>query len=296
MYKLANKYTLVSMKLKKPSPVKIRPDLVDPIVEAKGMTGSSKTDAKVTLNLYKNDYFIEVQRIHSMLNKEHKMMSLVWGEGHGGYRLMPNAQLERWKKLSLEYKMMAEAAWTMFINDYEAHVGRQRASQGDAFREEDYPTREQLEPRHGISFDYAMVPDPERDVRAGMTAEMQQEMRVTLIEQEAVKLKSAQDEIVGRLTVGLEKIIDRTSAYDGGKTGSYKDTMISNMQDIARIMKDFNMTDDPEFERARQDLLRNVCEIDPQVARDDEVVRSKLGQSAAAILERTAMFGQHDDA
>ena len=80
--------------------------------------------------------------------------------------------------------------------------------------------------------------------------------------------------------------------YNGTKVGSFTDSIIDNMRDLASMLPEFNITNDPELEAIHQQILRDICPLDPQELRDSKTLRKEAKNKADTLLERIGSFGK----
>ena len=48
-----------------------------------------------------------------------------------------------------------------------------------------------------------------------------------------------------------------------------------------------NLTDDPEIEALRREILKDICALSPENIREDESLRKKTGKNAEVLVEKT---------
>jgi hypothetical protein len=80
--------------------------------------------------------------------------------------------------------------------------------------------------------------------------------------------------------------------YTGNKLGSFNDTLIQNVRDMASMIPEFNLTNDPTVDAVYQKIVRDICTLDVEDLREDETLRKKVVASGEDILERVGTFGR----
>jgi hypothetical protein len=115
------------------------------------------------------------------------------------------------------------------------------------------PTEAEIAGAFDLRFDLAPVPD----VSAYTTGDsaLEQSMRQRFEADIKAAYEGAQNDLLKRLAEPLENLVDRMKAYDEreylkskdidvGKTGTFKSTVITNITDIAKIFRAFNINGD----------------------------------------------------
>ena len=104
--------------------------------------------------------------------------------------------------------------------------------------------------------------------------------------------------VAQRLEETLSNIVDRMNGYDGTRKGSFRDSLIENVRDLADLLPGFNITSDPKLEDIRTRIVKDLASVDPKDLRGDgddaKVLRKEVKSSAADILARVGNFGPRE--
>jgi hypothetical protein len=292
MEKLSQTHTLYRVKMSKPSGWVKRDDLRDEQMSAHGIT-KAKNQLTTRMDAFNNRELKDLNNVHASLRKVLKELMLPWDER--GFWIVANKRIPQVEKGVTDHKNDADEKLEIFLSSYANHVISEKDLMGTAFREKDYPSEEILRNKHKIEVDIAIVPDPEEDARAGWTSEMRNRYRVQLQKQEKEKVSRATLDVADRIGTHIKKVLDRMNEYDGKKLGSFNDSLIQNVRDMASMIPEFNLTNDPEVDAVYQKIVRDICTLDPKKLRDSEEMRKEAATSSQEILDRLGNFGVKSD-
>lgn len=68
------------------------------------------------------------------------------------------------------------------------------------------------------------------------------------------------------------------------KPKGFKDTLVSNVETMAGILKTCNITNDPAMEEVRQQLMRALRGVTPDALRESEALRSTTKDNIDKII------------
>jgi hypothetical protein len=205
-----------------------------------------------------------------------KSKSTAWGSGKR--RLLPNANAQDFIQGYAQIEVEYDKAVKEFVDNADAIIAQAKANQGDF--QIDIPTKEEIEKAYALRYTLEPVPDGAQfkgseAVVADLRQHFEERIKASYIE--------AQQDALQRLADPLKKMIERMEAFeqrerdlangktDVGKNGIFRDTIISNIQDIASVFGSFNLTNDPKlaeiaskialFEKVTADTMRNRPDI-----------------------------------
>lgn len=171
-----------------------------------------------------------------------------------------------------------------FIKEYPDLVTQARNSLGGLFDLNDYPHYHDIRDRFFI--DLAVFPVPSTDFRVSvMDSELKRikadiEERVTHAQN--VALGEAWHRLFSRLETVYEKIVDPTSIF--------RDSLIENVKETCDLLGRMNITNDPQFEAMRQEVLTKIASSDPETLRRDLDQRSEVADEVKTIMDKMRAF------
>lgn len=174
---------------------------------------------------------------------------------------------------------------TFLKGDYPVAIQKAEFRMGDLFDPDDYPHVSDLRRRF-----YANI-----DIDAVSVAG---DFRVALDEDQAEKVRSGiersmQDRInraVGDVWQRLATMLGHFATRLGNEDAIFRDTTITNLQEIVALLPALNLTDDPELERIRQEVARVIKGVDPKDVRKDKAYRAEIAGEAQRIMDDMAGF------
>ena len=83
---------------------------------------------------------------------------------------------------------------------------------------------------------------------------------------------------------------DARQTKGGEKAPIFRDTIISNIRDLVDILPGLNISGDVNLEKARQELEKELTDIDPEDLRESKESRTEVAERADAILNNLAGF------
>ena len=158
------------------------------------------------------------------------------------------------------------------------------------------PSVSEIENAFSLNLDLSPVPD----ISAYTTGDsaLEKSMKERFEADITAALEGAQKDLLQRLAKPLENMVDRMNAYDErenlktkdiavGKHGTFKSTVVTNITDIGKIFRSFNITGDPFLEGIAQRLdafdgiehedLTKSAQLRADTAKRAKEIRALLG-------------------
>jgi hypothetical protein len=227
-------------------------------------------------NLKKINDFVAIKR------SEYYQMTLPWSDL--GQRMLPMAgyfPFLDWKREAEDTfnRMVAE-----FITEYPTLISAQAFQLGALFNRAEYPSAEEI--RSKFSFSVHLSPIPERgDFRVDAPQELIEALSKEYAEKAEERVRSAQDDLWRRLYETLRHLSDRLGYDEQGKKKVFRDSLVDNAVELCSILKTLNITQDPELDRARQELESMMLGVDADEIRKDgarDEIKAKVDSALSA--------------
>jgi hypothetical protein len=178
--------------------------------------------------------------------------------------------------------------WRGFMDIYTQVVDRKRMEMGTFFDPGDFPDIDKLKVKWKFEILRDVVPDPEYDIRAGWSYKQITEMKEVMERQQEDNLKEATLELLRRARGPLLNVVDKCNRYEGGRAGRFStETFIGNVRSVVDQMVSGNLTDDPDVESLRREILKEICSLTAQEIREDESLRKETGKLADSLVKKT---------
>lgn len=219
------------------------------------------------------------------IRAEHYANTLAWSDE--GWRLLPTANYLEYTKTYRARQAELWQAIDTFANDYPMMRDRARHLLNGMYRDEDYPSVQDIRHRFALDVQYSPVPAI-GDIRVDLSGDQVSAIEQSINDRVNGAIKIAVNDSWQRLYDVVAKISDRLSQPDA----IFRDSLITNARDVCASLQRLNVTNDPKLEAMRQRVLSELTYHDPDILRDRAPVRSKVADKAQAIID--SMKGLYD--
>lgn len=256
-------------------------EVSDEVVQAKG---ANSRNAATVYNALLGDCkeLHDISKFVSMARANHLKLTLPWSDA--GTRLLPVTMLDKYQAFIEETRDTFDDLVLTFLNKYNTQVTAAAFELGSMFDRDNYPDRDELVHKFGLRCSFSPVPLA-GDFRVDLDTEMQQKMAAHYEEVMFERMSQAQQDMWTRLHETLTHMVDRLGGTKDGKPNVFKNTLVSNAEELIDLMALLNPTKDPALENARlrlQDALRGKT---PEVLRTSEESREGTKQKLQEILD-----------
>lgn len=175
-----------------------------------------------------------------------------------------------------------------FLNDYENDVNTAAFTLGEMFDRSEYPTADKL--RKKFKFSWVTVPIPtSNDIRITAAEDAVNELKEQYDKAYQERLEAAMTDAWERLHKTLLKISERVTDEmigDEIKAKRLHKSTFDNALELTSMLSDFNITNDPKLEQARQDLERTLSNLDMNDLKENADYRKEIKESVDEILSK----------
>jgi hypothetical protein len=218
-----------------------------------------------------------------------KHFTLAFGS-ETSWRLLPNANFTPFLKAYAVHDKAFKEACARMAAEAPAVIAAAAAALGKFNIAP--PTEAELRNAYTLTYEFRPVDDPKgfRGLPPTTAAKLQSIMERRL----AAAREAAAGEFLQRFLKPLEHFVERmrlfeereNSEADGkerGRTGVFRSTVLTNLQEIIEVAVGMNVTGDPRIADLERDL-RSLTTITPDQLRDNQPVRVAAAEKAAAVL------------
>jgi hypothetical protein len=246
---------------------------------------NAKTDkaAHVTKNLFVgNPKLEEIARSAARSRAYVDMHALPW---IGNLKLLPMARFVEFQRdmaaLQDEFYQSVED----FLKDYDVQVAAMAFKLGSLFNRAEYPTAGEL--RGKFNMEWNVMPLPSSgDFRVEAEANLKANLREAYQDAMNKRIEESMKMLWGRLKACLEHMLDRLGESEDGKPNVFRNSMLENANELLGLLKDMNIGQDPELERARKALHAVINQVEADELRSNHDVRTDVRQHVQDILDR----------
>lgn len=213
----------------------------------------------------------------------HQVNTLPWSDN--GLRLLPMdnflAYKERVGVIEEEFDGLVED----FLTDYPNLVSAAAFQLGSLFDRNEYPDVNDIADKFKFSYVFSPVPvagDFRIDINEQAKAELEEQFKQNFDE----RLQNAMRSAWARLHECLTHVSERLEDNESGDRKLFRDSLVTNAQELVEMLKVLNVTKDPELERARHQLAQTFTGLDAKDLREDADTRKGVRLEVQNILSR----------
>lgn len=253
---------------------------------------ADKASGKYRKRLVTKTALKEIDSIAGAARTAHNTLTLPWTDD--GARVITTESYEHYSKVMRDFRDKMQVAVDAFIETYDKHVKDAKAHLGTMFDPGDYPDREEVKAK--FTFDVEPSPIPTKgDFRAKVSDEEAAIIAKDIELRSKQRMEHAMRDVWERVADVTGKMAERLTAYkpkDGLHVAenTFRDSLVYNVEELARLLPALNITNDPKLETLQKDLLNKLCYYDPQQLREDSKARAKTAKDAKAILDKVGKF------
>jgi hypothetical protein len=214
----------------------------------------------------------------------HNINTLPWSDN--GLRLLPVENFlpykERLSELDQEYNALVQD----FLTSYPDLVDAAAFQLGTLFDRTEYPEAEQIKDKFRFRYVFSPVPTA-GDWRINIGQQSREELEAQCNNSINDRVQGAMKEAWTRLHDCLSHVSERLE--DSGeetKRKVFRDSLVENAQELVGMLKMFNVTKDPELERARLLMAQTFTGLDAKELREDADTRKSVKLEVDSILSK----------
>lgn len=205
----------------------------------------------------------DLQKLVAAIRIWHYNQTLPWSDG--GSRLLPMKNFFDYKATLADYERQYEDAVQDFLTVYPTLVSAAAFQLGDLFDADEYPPVESLTNKFRFKYVFLPVPDV-GDFRIDVNEAGRQELQDQYEKFYNDKLGEAMGDVWERLHECVkhmsEKLADakvpRETKEGPNYTQIFRDSLVSNANELCDLLTKLNVTGDPKLELARKKLEEAV--------------------------------------
>lgn len=220
--------------------------------------------------------------------RTHMEMTAPWLDS--GQRVLPNILIDKFSSRVRDIRREFNEAADKFAKDYPEHLKNAPKRMGTAFKIEDYPDPKRV--RSMFSFDvglYNLTELPTGDVRLEIPKDFLKDSETQVKD----AIENAMKEPVRRVITVVGKMAQKLKEYKPANKekglkaeNTFRDSLVSNIKDLLDYLPAFNLTGDKALEGMINRMEKELCVVDADVLREDNLVRKKVAKAADDILKQ----------
>jgi len=256
-----------------------------------------KTDKRVTRNVKASEGAVEAagrfaksllpdeptfERLNTLVGSartEHYFYTMPWASK--GPRLLTTTLFVDYQKtLSAIVNEFQNVALPAFLDNYDNMVQRAPNKLGSMFDPEDYPDVYEIQGKFSMTLNYFPVPTA-GDFRVDVGNEAMEVLRDSYANYYKEQMASAYKDVWERTYKVLKNMSDR---LEGEKAQAFHGTLVTNVTDMIELLDKFNVTDDPQMQRAKERLSQAMRGVTSEGLKEDNYYRAETKRTVDKIL------------
>jgi hypothetical protein len=228
----------------------------------------------------------DINKFDSRIRAWNISQTLPWSDK--GQRLLPSSKFFEYKQALSNYEAMRKNMIDKFLENYDDLIDQASQALGTLFVRDDYPDKAQIAKQFEFKYSFLPVPvagDFRVDVGNEAIADLHTQFNASVNE----RVNNAMADVTWRLEDCLKRMSDRLSTDDSGaesKKKIFRDTLVTNAQELVQDLKHLNITNDPAIEAARKQLSSVVDGLDAETLRDSSYTRQEVKSQVDDILSK----------
>ena len=226
----------------------------------------------------------DIEKFAAHCRVKHLRHTIPWSDK--GSRLLPTSLFLDYKAFINQVEPEFMGMRAEFLRKYPQLVVDAPSRLGKLYKADDYPSVDDVANRFAFRCVFSPLPDA-GDFRLDVAIADLEEVKQRYADDYSRRLSEAMREPWDRLHKLLTDMSKKlTDSDDEEKKKRYHDSVISNPQELCRLLTHMNVTNDPKLEQARRELERALIGVDVEDIKDSDAVRSSVKAKVDAIIEK----------
>lgn len=222
-------------------------------------------------------------------------MTLPWSEDRKGARLLANERFFEFIKVMKGCITDVDSALNELGAVYDQRRTEAMANLGGLANADEYPDWDEVRRRFKVSFNYNPVPAVSDYSRMNLPPAAIDKLVARSAEVQKELVKQAVADAWKRTVEPLQRIVNNLEPRPDGKAPRIYETLLGNLRIVVDNLKYFNLTNDPDMERVRKDILSQLCTFTTEDLKKSDGARAQAHQRAQSMLDRIEKIGFFGD-
>ena len=212
-------------------------------------------------------------------------LTLPWMDG--GLRILPSDMYMKYRDEMNKVIADHTKAVNAFATRWPEIVANKDKRLGSLASKYHWPTAAELKGRFYIRQDILPLPEI-ADFRVDISEDEADDIRT----QVAASINGAAEKAMGEVWSRLSKLVSEVAETMGQRDKKFRDSLIQKLKDFCGMIPKYNIRDDIELEKVRQDVLTKLASLDPEDLREIPNNRRKAAKDAKDVLAKISDYLQ----
>jgi hypothetical protein len=213
----------------------------------------------------------------------HYTQTIPWLDS--GIRLLPMKNYLNYVTIANEKLTELHDLKRHFVTVYPTLKSAVAFELGDMFNADEYPTQSEVDRKFYFNVNYYPLPSS-GDFRVDVSNEMQAELTAQYETHFQAKMQEAMQDVWDRLHTTLKHLSERLAVDDGGEKKVFRDSLVTNTQEMCALLSSLNIANDPRLEEARRELEQAMLGITAKDLRESVLVRTDVHARVNDIINK----------
>jgi len=228
----------------------------------------------------------DINKFDSRIRAWNISQTLPWSDK--GQRLLPSSKFFEYKQALSNFETMRKDMIEKFLERYDILIDEAEQTLGGLFKRDDYPDKAQVAKQ--FEFKYSFLPVPVAgDFRVDIGNDAVTELHTQFNASVNDRVNNAMADVTWRLEDCLKRMSERLADNETdaiSKKKIFRDTLVTNAQELCEDLKHLNITNNTQIEEARKQLSKAVMDIDAETLRDSSHARQEVKAEVDDILSK----------
>lgn len=212
----------------------------------------------------------------------HYHMTLPWSDS--GLRILPTVRYFDYHNEITDRQARYFDLVEQFMERYEWYAAEAATSLGDLFARDEYPTPESLRTKFDMRVNYMPLPEA-GDFRVDVGEQATDTLKAHYEQHYTSMLERASMDAWKRTHDCVTRLINSLEVTADGKRGRIYESTFDSVKDLIDGLSDFNLTNDPSMEAARQRLEQALHGVGLEALKESDSKREEVKDNLKAVLD-----------
>lgn len=253
--------------------------------------GNDETMGRYNKSLVAKTALERIKKLAGEARTEHYHRTLPWRDG--GDRVLSSAGYFEYAKIMRDKAREFTSAAEDFVANYPQLIAEARISLNGLFNPDDYPAVGRIADKFSFRYDVLPMPTAE-DFRINLGTAETARIRQQIESDARGMLEKAMQNVWERMQDVVAHMVVRLRGYEelpnGKVKGPFRDSLITNIEDLLQVLPTLNLTDDGNISRFATDIRKHLTAYTPDQLRNSATVRDDVATRAEEILSKMSAF------
>lgn len=226
-----------------------------------------------------------IQSAATALRAHHALNTLPWTLD--GVGLLPATNYFPYMAEHKRLAIMFDAEKEAFLSRYDAAQKSAQHTLGDLYRDDDYPSQDDLASR--IACEVTVWPMPDAadfrvDLGDAEAARIRSEIEQSVNDACAAAVRSLWQRVHDTVSAMHDRLTKFSKDADGKVHHPFRDSLVGNMRELVDLLPRLNFSNDPDLQDMIVLLTQKLCAVEPDALRSDDALRASQAAECARVF------------